>query len=213
MFYPGFQGAARVSSITQQASATSSTSSIVVPTVIAGDLILFMDLALTVSPPPSSAVSSGFTSIQDNSVDTGAIAGRQIISLKKADGTESGTSISGMTGSNYLKIIVTFRGDVAAKLITAFSPQGEGTTGNPTAQVVPSSGGAVPLVVIAAYFGDAGVNPRTFSPAKDGEVANGTPIWVAWKIYNVGSTPADVTVDQDDEGTRNILQSCYIQMS
>ena len=49
------------------------------------------------------------------------------------------------------------------------------------------------------------------SPAKDGEVANGTTPYLAYKVYN--SSPANVSVDMDDEGDGNTLQSCYIEVA
>ena len=59
------------------------------------------------------------------------------------------------------------------------------------------------------------VNPRTFtvggSAAKDGETqatGGSADNWLAYKIYN--SSPADVVIDQDDEGDNNALVSCYI---
>ncbi|HWE21758.1 MAG TPA: hypothetical protein VG758_32045 [Hyphomicrobiaceae bacterium] len=51
------------------------------------------------------------------------------------------------------------------------------------------------------------------TPAKDGEinvVLGALNAYLAYKIYN--SSPVNVTVDMDDEGT-NELYSCYVSCS
>jgi len=91
----------------------------------------------------------------------------------------------------------------------------EFTSGNPAAQTVNASGGAPPLIVLGCYVAAINaVNPRTFNPAKDGEIQatavdGPEDLWLAYKIYN--SSPADVAIDMDDEGLFNALVSCYIQ--
>jgi len=71
------------------------------------------------------------------------------------------------------------------------------------------------LIVLGCYVAAINaVNPRTFNPAKDGEIQatavdGPEDLWLAYKIYN--SSPADVSIDMDDEGLFNALVSCYIQ--
>lgn len=208
-FMPSSESAA-LTTITQQSSATSTATTITAPAGInAGDLLVLLDYVIDIFSTPTSVVPSGFTSISD--VTSGKT--RCILSYKKADGTEGSTSLTGMSsGSGTLyKTLVTFRGDVAATTITSNDPGGQATTGNPTAQTVTASGGSPPLVVIGGYASSNNVSPRTMSPAKDGEVGNGTNVYIAWKIYN--SSPADVSVDMDDEGSAvHCLTSCYIEM-
>lgn len=229
-FLPGWNSgfiaaAARLTQITQVLSATSNESAtITAPVGIqAGDLLVMLDYAGALGPLPTEVIPTGFTSIA--SITTGTQ--RFIASYKLADGTEGGTSITGMNPStldgNATKIMAVFRGNIPATLITLVDVGSEITTGNPAAQTVTAATGVAPLVVIGAYgCGPSGlVNPRTFtvggSPAKDGELnafADGAysdvDAWLAWKIYN--ASPADVVVDMDDEST-NALVSAYLQMS
>lgn len=175
----------------------------------AGDLIVVYDFAQSsASPPPTTVVPSGFTSLinaNDGNIN------RLILSAKIAEAGDAGAVRTGMDSLAETKLVVTFRGDVPISQFSFASPNSQITTGNPTSQSVTAASGLVPLIVLAAYFVDGGaVSPRTFSPAKDGEV-NATTVgdhWLAWKIYN--SSPADTTVDMDDEGTFNGLLSCYI---
>jgi hypothetical protein len=62
--------------------------------------------------------------------------------------------------------------------------------------------------VLAAYQASAAVDPRNFFPAKDGEITFNGQQYLAYKIYN--RFPENVTVDTDDNGDRNSLQSFYL---
>jgi hypothetical protein len=207
--------AADLTTITQIASATSTATTITGPAGIeAGDLLVLVDRAENISGVPTLVTPTGFTSI--NNLSDGAF-NRVNLSFKIADGSEASASITGMAGTDYVtKAMYVFRGDVA---IAAASPQsvaGEQTAGNPAAQNVAAASGTPPLVVIATYSAYADpVDPRTMSPAKDGEVSVSVDTqavtWLAYKIYD--ASPADVSVDMDDEGTLNALQSCRIDLS
>ncbi len=196
-----------LTTVAQQASAISTSVNVTCPTVIAGDVILLLDFAVSFSSV-TKIVPSGFTEIRDNSTSTT----RQVCSYKIANGTESGSSLSGMAGSLATrKVVVTFRGDIPISVVTPLDVEGQATTGNPTAQTVNASGQPVPLIVIGGYSAGSGtVDPRTFSPAKDGEVNQSGESYIAWKIYN--SSPANVSIDMDDEGT-NLLTSFYMTLA
>jgi hypothetical protein len=200
--------------LTQVLSATSTASTIAVPGgVIPGDLIVLWDASANASGAPASVVPGGFTNIVENSVGgTGGL--RCIISAKIAVGTEGGTNLTGLNGSvNRPKDLYVFRGSSPLTAFLAVDPASEVTQNNPAAQVVNASGGTPPLIVIAGYYcgQTASVDPRSFSPAKDGEINATAYSYLAYKIYN--TSPADVTVDQDDETGSNQLASCYIQCS
>jgi len=159
--------------------------------ILAGDLIV---IVTDTSGPPS-----GYTQINTD-------GSAQEMSAKIADGTEGGTNPSGFL------LGLVFRGDVPIKTFAAASPNAQITSGNPTAQNVTASSGTPPLVVIGSYWSSGAVNPRTMSPAKDGEVGFISDLgWLAYKIYN--SSPSDVSVDMDDEGNNNSLMSLYISVS
>ncbi len=201
--------AAGPTSITQVLSATSTATTITAPRGIQlGDLIVFLDFS-TAGTTPTSVIPTGFTAI-GTSLTTGT--DRQNVSYKLADGTEGGTSITGMAGTFRDKAMYVFRGNVAATGIVISSPINEQvTTADPTAQVVLSGAGAVPLVVLAAYSSNtSSITARSFTPAKDGEINSSNFNWLAYKIYN--SSPADVTVDMADFGT-NFMKSFFARMT
>lgn len=222
-FLPGWShgfvaGRTPLTTITQVLSATSTGSTISVPSgVQAGDLIVLFDAAGSSNTSiPTQVIPSGFTSIVDNTlVASGAAGQRNTLSYKIASGTEGSTSLTGMNGSNNnRKALLVFRGNVPAAIATVGDAAGQATDGNPSEQIVNASGGVAPLVVIGTWslFPVGGtVDPRSFSPAKDGEINPTAQMYMAWKIYN--TAPADVSVDMTDEGAGNTLQSCYIEMA
>jgi hypothetical protein len=221
----GFGAGRALTSITQVLSATSTATTITAPSGIqAGDLIVMADCAGGVSTP-TDVIPTGFTGIETN---TTPITSRMRCSYKLADGSEGGTSITGMAATGFgsvAKAIYVFRGDFPASSLTLADVETQGTSGNPTAQTVSASGGIAPLVILGFYAEadtSAAVNPRTFtvagSPAKDGELQSTSnasldiDLWIAYKIYN--SAPQNASIDMDDEGNDgNSLMSCYIQMA
>lgn len=191
-------------------SATSTASTITAPASInAGDAIILFDRPVSSGTPPST-VPTNFISIGDN-VNTNL---RSILSYKLALGTEGGTSITGANGStSNQKVMLVFRGNTAASLITISSFVGQATTGNPTAQVVPLTGQPAPLVVFGIYSANGSISGanRVMTPTKDAEFDAVNSAWIAYTIYN--SAPTDTTVDMGAVSTQNILQSFYLTMT
>lgn len=188
-------------------SAVSTAETITAPAGIqAGDLIVLADAGQTAGAV-TLVTPVGFTALA--SFNPSATTG-MVVSYKEADGSEGGTSITGINATLDAKALAVFRRSPVATVITPSAVNSEGTAGNPSSQNVAASGGVAPLVVIGAYFGTAGVDPRTFTPAADGEINPDTRLFLKHKIYN--SAPQDTTVDQDDEGT-NGLVSCFLQMA
>lgn len=205
-----------------QASATSTGSTITGPSSIqAGDLLVLSDIRIGPGSPPTAVVPSGFTSTQ-SSVSGGAFFSqfRHILSYKIADGSEASASLTGMAGDGGSKILFVFRPDNPITTVTPASGGAQATTGNPTSQTVAASGGTPPLVIIGAYatvHGDTvTIDPRTFTPAKTDEVRRNAVFgtidhWLAYRVYD--SSPADTSIDMDDEGDENSLLSRYFSVS
>lgn len=191
-------------------SATSTAATIAVPSsVMAGDLLVLMDRAENSlgGGLPATVVPTGFTS----AINTPQFDERQIISAKLADGSDAGSTLTGMDGTSAdAKLLLVFRRFPAATSISIQDPAGQATDGNPTAQTINASGGNAPLVALAGYSSYGAVSPRTMTPAKQSEISISTRYFLAWKIYD--SSPADVSADMDDEGLGNFLQSLYIEM-
>ncbi len=211
IFLPAGNAVAPITSITQPTSATSTSGTITWPTVQAGDIAVMADFASGLGVP-TTVVPDGFTNacVQDN----GASA-KWMVSYKVCDGTESG-SLTGMSSIVHRKILAIFRPDVpAASAVHGGEQHGTATNANPTAITVAASSGGAPLIIIGTYSSSGAINPRTFTVggvgAKDGEIANGTVQYLAWKVYI--SSPSDVDVDMDDEGNANIVQGFYLEVS
>ena len=204
-------GGAVLTSITQQSVATSTAQTITAPAgILAGDLLVLADF-IADTGSVTAVTPTGFT----NASNVTITLYRLMLSYKLAVGTEGGTSITGMNGNTFnQKVMYTFRGNVAATLLTPSTANGQATASAPTNQTVLASGGLAPLVELAAYGGSTNSFTRGFSPSQDGsqEASGGTSdLWLYYKIYN--ASPANVTVTMTDAGTANCLQSMYIQMA
>jgi hypothetical protein len=205
---------AGLTSVALHASAGNASASLTAPaTIQAGDLLFFFDGARGAFSIPAPVVPAGFTQINNHSI-TGLVGLRVITSYKIAAGSDAGAGITGMDGAVFNeKGLLVFRGNVPIASVTVGDPEGIGTSGDPAPQTVSAASGVAPLIVLATYVaGNAVVDTRTMTPAKDGEYDGGVggATWTAWKIYN--SAPADVVVDMTDEDV-NVLQSCYLQLS
>lgn len=205
-WFPGIAAAAKVVPVTSlafHASATATgTGTLTVPaTVQAGDILCLKEKGSAVNAAPTD-----YTVL----ANTAGI----VISYKRATAADASATVP--SGSSLVtatrRELLVFRGDVPANSITGHDPAADNqATGNPAAQVVNASGGTPPLIVLASYNSTGTVDPRSFTPAKDAEVNADTTSYFAYKIYN--SSPADVTVDMDDEGSANMLASGYIQVT
>lgn len=202
--------AGALTTLSIRASATSTAATITGPaSITAGDLLVLWDMATNAATLPTSVIPTGFTSIVDFTV--GSVR-KGIASYKIANGSEASASLTGMNGNTTNdKALYVVQGNQAIASATPTDVGSEGTTGNPVAQTVTSGSGAAPLIVFGCYGSSGIIDPRTFTVggvgAKDGEINPDTDLYLAYKIYN--SSPADVVVDMDDEGT-NIMASFYI---
>lgn len=214
-FFPVSSGGA-LSTLTRVGEASSSGATVTVPSVQSGDIILFASLldSSTTGGTPSYTTPSGFTSMINGLAFANTV--RMAVAAKRSDGTEGGSSIGGGSGADLnRKVCVVLRPDsnVISSIGAPQSVASVGATSNPSAQVVSSSGGTPPLLVVGYYAlvtgGGSVIDPRTMSPAKDDEYNLGTGFYLAWKLYT--SSPADVSVDMDDEGIQ-CLASCYFEL-
>lgn len=194
-------------------SATSTSQNFTIPAATqVGDVIVMVQASANNSAPePTNVVPTGFTQIFTQFLD----ASRWTASYRIAQTGDAGATATGMNGAQFDEgVMMVFRPDVPASAVEALSIASPvWIAGNPPAQVVTSSAGPAPLVVLGFYeeLGGGTVNPRTMSPAKDGEANAAASCYLAYKIYN--SAPADVTVDMDDEGIANVLASFYLAVS
>jgi len=189
------------------ASATSTAAGITVPgSAQEGDLAILADFARQISGSPTLVTPAGWTGVA-----TTTSTGRPVMrtSGRLLGASPGGTSVTGMDG-NFAdaKAMIVLRPSRPVTLLDLQSLNNEYTANNPTPQVIACAAGQVGMVAVAVFASGAAVAPRTFSPAEDGEVSPGTTLYLKYKVFN--TSPADITVDMDDEGSDNFLVSFYV---
>lgn len=171
----------------------------------AGDMIFLWHGAQDDFATPSDVTPSGFTNLTNQS---GTVT-RFRIDRKFAVGTESG-NLNVITADVWseARMVIFRRSPAGTQGNTAGSTQAQLTTGNPSAQTQDGSAQTPTIVVMGFYMASSSVDPRTFSPAADGEFGSGQA-YIKWKIYNEGDTIVSHSIDMNDEGTVNFLASLY----
>lgn len=183
--------------------------------ILAGDLLVLVDIADIGSGTVTLVTPTGWSSAQ--SVGFGGGLAASAISYKIADGTESGTTITGINvaSNTHNMMLAVFRGNVPINIVSVHSAAGQVTAGTPTNQVCTAGSGVAPLIVLSVYHsyttGGAAITARGFSTTADGEITPNTKNYLDYKIYN--ASPADTTISMADFSSDNILQSCYLQCS
>lgn len=180
---------------------TSVSSGTVPATTRAGDLIVVLSFNTGASLPGYTTGPSTITIFFSEDL---------FIAYKIATSADAGAVLTATD------IIVVFRGNTPIKTATQKDLHSEATVTAPSTQTVTSGSGKTPLIVLAGYYsGDLFVDPRGFTPAKDGEQDNGPNDYLAWKIYN--SSPSNVAVSMDDETASpsrgNHLLSFYVELA
>jgi hypothetical protein len=210
-FGAGGEAAPALASVSNVGNASSTAATITWPSVQAGDMAILFDVGAG-SPGlvPGAVTPSGFTNMCNV---TDGISVRAMTSFKMCTGAESG-SLTGMNGflSNKKGMLI-LRGDITfASISGAGAQNGALSSGNPGAIVVAASAGSPPLLVIGCYNSSGAIDPRTFSTTKDGEQAfHANTMWIAWKLYL--ASPADSSIDEDDEGSNNLIQGFYANLT
>ena len=173
--------------------------------ISSGDLLLFVDHNGLNNP--TLVTPTGWTLIATtaDAFDTNGLF------WKIADGTESSSTITGMSNAYGGKAIIQFRAN-DSQAITSFSIDGVVSTitdGDPGQQTVAASGGTIPVVGIALFITEATqVDPRTTSITPDQEIVADQSVYI--HIYQQTSSPADYTFDMADDGYSNSLIGCYL---
>jgi hypothetical protein len=122
--------------------------------------------------------------------------------------------INNVTTTSHRTIAVLFRPSTAITSTTYTSTGGESTTGNPAVQTVSVSSQPQAAVAMAVYTGQSAVDPRTSGISMNELVDSGvTTFYVKYKLYASGDTRTNFTVDMDDEGVANLLQSFYVKFN
>jgi hypothetical protein len=122
--------------------------------------------------------------------------------------------INNTTSSNHRTIAVLFRPSSAITSVTYTSTGGQSTTGNPAVQTVSVSNQPQAAIAMAVYTAQSAIDPRTSSITMEELNDTGvTAFYVKYKLYTDGDTRSNFTVDMDDEGNANLLQSFYVKFN
>lgn len=204
-------------SISFVSSTTSAASTITCPTVEPYDVGILWDVAGD-SSPPSTVVPSGWTSISNLNVDAGSFAIRSILSYRIFDGTEDGSTITGMAGNNSEpKVLLLFRPNSGSTVtsVQLQSPWNDFCAdSNPSTQTISAGAQAAPLVRIAAT-GRVSTTPSvtltgTFDAATISQSDNNARAVIGYAVQN--SSPSDdTTIDNSLTGGAHSLVSGWIR--
>jgi hypothetical protein len=182
---------------------------ITLPTgIVAGDLIALVQVSRSVSETPAYIVPPGFSLGGNGSYDGTRIR----TSFKIANGTESGTTLTGMDGSIFKKkIAIVFSANATSmaqvlggSYITPAAP------GNIS---IDASSANAPALIFSVWGVRALQTPivRGSAPAMDQEIIFDDSLYVGWKIYNTGMGQ-NFTTSMNDAGLANIRQGLYLTL-
>jgi hypothetical protein len=189
-----------VSTVTIQATATSTASTITIPaTAAVGDVAILFDTSTTTT----NVVPSGWTSI--NGTTTTGI--RTNVTYKILVSGDPGNSITGMAGTTR-KVMLVYRGNVSINALGVTVPASQSTVSVPTNQTLVGDVG--PVAQIAVYGSTGAIATRGWSVGSPTEYSSFSTsgIYVKALITNSG-TPDTTTISMSDGGT-NTLQSIRI---
>jgi hypothetical protein len=205
-FLPGMfpAGAAAVGlrTVSLFVSATSTEHQIIVPASIqAGDLFVIFKSGFGLGAP-ATVTPAGFTNIFNVPSSTG----RFTAWYKIADGTEAGATLTLDNSLSDRIVLAVFRGNRSIASVRVYDVEAVLTGSDPAPQTITAGAGTPPLIV-------CGADLDSFSPAPDGSIVAGASFTVSYKIFNVGDTLVNVTIDRGDAGDANDLGGFYINCS
>lgn len=200
-------------SISVIASAVSAAASVVAPMdVRKGDILLLMDAPAAASSIGSYSVPPGFTLLAQ-----GPASGWEtkcVTSFKVADGTESGATITGMSGPvTDGKVMLQLRGNVMMKGCAVYDHQVSASNGDPggrTSALSALSPASSPILALGTVQRLGAVAPafQATTPAFSAQMVGGH-LRIGYSVYAVGSPVPDQFVDLFSGGTGgNILTVC-----
>jgi hypothetical protein len=189
----------------------------------AGDIVFVIDRlvaqgSLSNFRTPLSANGNSFTEHQTTSGGSSfTFLGCRISSKILVSGEAAGditNLINNTSTTAHRTIAVAFRPSSAITSTTYTSTGGQHTTSNPSVQTVTVSSEPDAALAMAVYAASGTVAPRTSSITMEELADSGvTNFYAKYKLYTEGESRTDFTVDMDDEGTTNLLQSFYVRIN
>lgn len=200
--------AANTSGIQIVATATSSSSTIVVPSnCAADDVAVLFDRASSTGAIPSAVTPTNWTRINSLS---GVLIVRNVVSFKVLTAGNVGSTITGMNGTNRnCKTMIVLR-RYGKSTVTTGTVQTDATSATPNTLTVTAT--TAPYIVFG-HFGIAGATAYTvtFSPSESGSIETNSAQAVYWRPFNAGT--ADVTTSINDAGNDNVEQAFWLKIA
>ena len=188
----------------------------------AGDIVFVVD-RLTAQGniasfrTPTTSGSQSFTAHQTTSAGSATTFMGCRISSRVLTAGNLGTIsnlINNVTSAAHRTIAILFRPSSAITSTTYTSAGGESTTGNPAVQTVSVSSEPLAAMAMAVYAAQSAIDPRTSGITMSELTDSGvTTFYVKYKLYTAGEARTNFTVDMDDEGVANLLQSSYVKFN
>lgn len=191
-----------VSFVTSNENVSSET--ITMPSVQNGDIAILIQASISSGSAPTDVTPSGFTSLSTDSGVYNVNHQRSSVSYRICDGTEDGSTLTGMLGtvSNY-KFVLIFRPSESVSSISITRTY-QATLNDPSPQTILADG-VYPMIFFALYTSNNPITTRTFNPSADGEIFSLTRAYVKYKIYN--SNAVETTIDMGDYDAQAMLSA------
>lgn len=180
--------------------------SVTFPTIQAGDIAVYFNMAYnTTTALPSTVTPTGFTNISSNNISS--TQGMRMTSFYKVcTGSESGTSISGMTGTGTNRIIlIIYRPNIAINKLTISTPVAATSDNTISGQVLSMAGLTGPFIGFnyAVTTISNGYQSSTVTPTR--QVGSNIGTLDTFEATSSSVSFADSTMGRIDGGTNGLV--------
>jgi hypothetical protein len=211
---PAFVPSGRLTGVDLFATATSTASTITVPSSVQqGDLLVLID-APTFTTGSTGSSPAGFTTLYSVAF-TGWFNGVQA-SAKIADGADAGSTVTGMNGTvSNSKLMYVFRGDRLISSFAGLNSVGSITNGSSSTQTLSISGVSSPCLAIcsASTNSAATVSFSSVSPAFDAFNNSVSRLCTGYRAVDFPTAPTAQNFSMNDFGSGNCLGGVWLNLT
>lgn len=179
----------------------SSSTIIVPPGVVAGDLLYFVNVGSGSSVPPGAHIPTGFERLRYGAPLSIHFSDAYQNAWKIADGTESGTTLTGFTSGSLGIALLVFKAQASAVWMGPYATASAGTSGVPYTMPIDLStaNNTVPNILLASGLGYQGGETCTFDVGADGNISDSTGYAnTAYKLYQTGASVSNAVATIND---------------
>ena len=199
--------------LTYVTTAVSTTTSITIPTIQANDLVFFFTDASAPTTAPTAVTATGWTSVYTNAT-TASTAIRQQCFYKVMAGTESGTTLTCLTGANFTNSrLIVYRPNAPITTITVSTPGLQSGIAVPTAQTLSIGSLGGPYLAFAKFSSYSSSPLSTSTTSTPSRTLNQSFTEVrAFEALHDGISFVNQTVSMADSGT-NAMSSFSVDLT